>query len=117
MPSCKLHKKTGKKTKQGLIKQLLEQDTNLKSRSQRYWASIANQDYLFNQREKVANFIADISRAELIRFIMTKMRTQYADRLVLFNTGQKHQDLPPLKTDNMIEDLRIFKQNTHTLSP
>ncbi|WP_299496228.1 insulinase family protein [uncultured Shewanella sp.] len=108
--------KDWEKTKQGLIKQLLEQDTNLKSRSQRYWASIANQDYLFNQREKVANFIADVSRAELIRFIMTKMRTQYADRLVLFNTGQKHQDLPPLKTDNMIEDLRIFKQNTHTLS-
>lgn len=104
------------KTKQGLIKQLLEQDTNLKSRSQRYWASIANQDYLFNQREKVANFITDITRAELIKFIMTKMRTQHADRLVIFNTGQSHQDFPPLKTSNMIKDLRLFKQKTHTLS-
>lgn len=104
------------KTKQGLIKQLQEQDTNLKSRSQRYWASIANKDYSYNQREKVAEYITHITRTELIKFIMTKMRTQYADRLVLFNTGENHQTLPHLTSHNMITDLRLFKQHANNLN-
>ncbi|MCL1125669.1 insulinase family protein [Shewanella surugensis] len=104
------------KTKQGLIKQLMEQDTNLKSRSQHYWASIANKDYGFNQREKVAEHITHITRAELIKFMVTKMRTKHADRLVLFNTGENHQALPPLTANKMITDLRLFKQQANNLS-
>nr|WP_261925070.1 insulinase family protein [Shewanella sp. NFH-SH190041] len=100
-------------TKKGLIQQVTEHDANLKTRSQRYWASIGNKDYQFDQREKVVAEIATIERAELLQFMMTHLRTKHADRLVLFSQGEQHQQLEPLQSDNMITDLRQFKQQAN----
>ncbi|MBT1446328.1 insulinase family protein [Shewanella sp. JM162201] len=96
-------------TKIGLINQVMEHDANLKTRSQRYWASIGNKDYDFNQRELVVAEIEKLTRADLIKFMMQKMRTKHGDRLVLFSTGEQHKQLPALNSDNMITDLRAFK--------
>ncbi|MCE9679540.1 insulinase family protein [Shewanella sp. AS1] len=97
-------------TKQGLINQIMEHDPNLKTRGQRYWSSIGNKDYQFNQRESVVEQIADLTRAELIKFMMKKMRTKRGDRLILFTTGNEHQHQERLMSDKMITDLRTFKQ-------
>ncbi|MEZ9596942.1 insulinase family protein [Shewanella sp. 10N.261.52.F9] len=97
-------------TKHGLVNQVLVQDSSLKVRSQRYWSSIGNKDYSFNQRELVAEQIKLLTRADLIKFIMQKMRTKHCDRLVLFSTGDAHHDQTPLESDKMITDLRAFKQ-------
>lgn len=97
-------------TKHGLINQIMVKDSNLKTRSQRYWSSIGNKDYQFNQRELVAKQIKSLTRADLIKFIMQKMRTKHCDRLVLFSTGESHQEQRPLESDKMITDLRTFKQ-------
>ncbi|ABZ77218.1 peptidase M16 domain protein [Shewanella halifaxensis HAW-EB4] len=97
-------------TKHGLINQVLVKDSSLKVRSQRYWSSIGNKDYKFNQRECVAEQIKSLTRADLIKFIMRKMRTKYCDRLVLFSTGDSHLEQAPLESDKMITDLRAFKQ-------
>lgn len=96
-------------TKTGLINQVMEHDANLKTRGQRYWASIGNKDYGFNQRELVVAEIEKLTRADLIKFMMQRMRTKHCDRLVLFSTGEQHRHLQALSSDKMITDLRTFK--------
>lgn len=98
-------------TKLGLINQVMEHDSNLKTRSQRYWVSVGNKDYLFNQRELVVEEIAKLTRADLIKFMMKKMRTKHSDRLVLFSTGEQHQHQEALSSNRMITDLKSFKQH------
>ncbi|MCL1122860.1 insulinase family protein [Shewanella seohaensis] len=99
-------------TKQGLINQVMEHDANLKTRGQRYWVSVGNRDYQFNQRELVVAEINKLTRPDLIKFMMRKMRTKHSDRLVLFSTGSAHAAQSALKSENMITDLKLFKQNT-----
>ncbi len=100
-------------TKQGLCNQIMEHDPNLKTRGQRYWSSIGNKDYQFNQRERVVAEIEQLTRSDLIKFMMKKMRTKHCDRLVLFTTGEQHRNEKRLSSDNMITDLRSFKQQTN----
>ncbi|QBF84099.1 insulinase family protein [Shewanella maritima] len=96
-------------TKQGLINQVMEHDANLKTRGQRYWVSLGNRDYEFNQREKVVAEITKLTRADLIKLIMEHMRSRTCDRLVLFNQGEAHLTEESLHNDNMIENLKQFK--------
>jgi secreted Zn-dependent insulinase-like peptidase len=97
-------------TKQGLINQIMEHDPNLKTRGQRYWSSIGNKDYRFNQRELVVEQLHLLTRSDLIKFMMQKMRTKHSDRLILFTTGELHRNQERLSSNNMITDLRSFKQ-------
>lgn len=103
-------------TKQGLINQVMEHDPNIKTRGQRYWSSIGNKDYQFTQREQVVKEVDKLTRADLIKFMMKKMRTKHCDRLLLFTTGESHGNLEPLTSDNMITDLRTFKLNADKFS-
>ncbi|WP_438944557.1 insulinase family protein [Shewanella electrica] len=100
-------------TKEGLIHQVMEHDANLKTRSQRYWVSIGNKDYQFNQREQVVSEVTKLTRADLIKFMMQKMRTKTADRLVLFSTGEQHRDNARTPDGKSINDLRAFKQTSN----
>lgn len=96
-------------TKQGLISQIMEHDSNLKTRGQRYWVSLGNRDYQFDQRENVAAKVVTLTRADLIKFMMQQMRSKHCDRLVLFSCGEQHSQ-QQLGSKNMILDLRTFKQ-------
>jgi secreted Zn-dependent insulinase-like peptidase len=96
-------------TKQGLISQIMEHDSNLKTRGQRYWVSLGNRDYQFDQRENVAAKVGTLTRADLIKFMMQQMRSKHCDRLVLFSCGEQHSQ-QQLGSKNMILDLRTFKQ-------
>ncbi len=96
-------------TKQGMISQIMEHDTNLKTRSQRYWVSLGNRDYGFNQREMVVAEVEKLTRAHLIKFMVAHMRSRDCDRLVLFNSGEQHHSQTSLRSDNMIVDLKTFK--------
>ncbi|MCL1065217.1 insulinase family protein [Shewanella olleyana] len=98
-------------TKLGLINQILEKDANLKSRSQRYWVCLGNRDYDFKQRERVVEEIKQFTRADLIKFIVSNMRSKHSDRLVMFNAGEQHNQLEPMPTAHVITDLKGFKQN------
>ncbi|AZQ10999.1 insulinase family protein [Shewanella khirikhana] len=103
-------------TKLGLINQVMEHDANLKTRGQRYWVSIGNKDYGFNQRELVVAEIEKLTRADLIKFMMQKMRTKHCDRLVMFSTGEQHRHLDALTSERMITDLRTFKLQSEKFS-
>ncbi len=103
-------------TKQGLINQILEKDTNMKTSSQRYWVAIGNKDYSFNQREQVAAHVSELTRADLLKFMMDKMRSKNSDRLVLFSTGDQHKSHDRLNTANLLTDLRTFKLDAEKFS-
>ncbi|RLV60349.1 insulinase family protein [Parashewanella curva] len=104
------------KTKAGLISQIMEHDPNLKTRSQRYWTSIGNKDYQFNQREQVVNEITLLTRAELIRFLIEKMKTNHKDRIVLYSCGEEHQNQQITATQSIPEDLISFKHHSTRFS-
>ncbi|WP_418357175.1 insulinase family protein [Shewanella basaltis] len=97
-------------TKQGMISQIMENDTNLKTRSQRYWVSLGNRDYQFNQRETVVAEVMKLTRADLIKFMVAHMRSKDCDRLVLFSCGEQHHSQASLRSDNMIVNLKTFKE-------
>ena len=42
--------------------------------------------------------------------MVAHMRSKDCDRLVLFNSGDQHHNQASLSSDNMIEDLKTFKQ-------
>lgn len=103
-------------TKRGLVQQVMEHDANQKTRSQRYWASIGNKDYSFDQRERVVNEILTLNRSDLIQFNMAHLRTKHADRLVIYNTGDQQGSQQQLQSGTHITDLKLFKNQTNKFS-
>ncbi|MCE0556385.1 insulinase family protein [Motilimonas sp. E26] len=95
-------------SKQGLISQITEKDANLKSRSQRYWASIGNKDWRFDQREQVASALEIMTRADLIRFI-TQLKSRISDRVIMCSYGSAHDGSDKLTQGNFIWDPGEFK--------
>lgn len=98
-------------SKAGLISQLAEKDANLRSRSQRLWVCVGGRDYAFDQKEQVADCLAQISRAQMLRFLR-KLRASFADRLVLFSQGEAHQEAAPMAQGRYIDDLSLFRQTS-----
>lgn len=54
----------------GLASQLQEKDTSLRLKSQRFWASICNQDFSFSQKEHLIEQILQLTREDLISYIL-----------------------------------------------
>ncbi|WP_028114671.1 insulinase family protein [Ferrimonas kyonanensis] len=103
-------------TKQGLIQQILEPDANINARAQRLWTSIGNHDCDFDQRQRIADKIALLERADMIRFIVNRMKAKTPDRLILFSCGNQHQDNSPITGSSSIEDLNQFKSEAGRFS-
>ncbi|GAA4872385.1 insulinase family protein [Ferrimonas pelagia] len=102
-------------TKAALCNQILEQDNNLKAKAQRSWVSIGNKDTDFDQRDSIAQYIASMDRAELIRFIMDRMRSRNPDRLVLYSSGSSHTQMAPLTGERHITDVASFKGQSNLI--
>jgi secreted Zn-dependent insulinase-like peptidase len=81
-------------SKRGLLNQIMAPDTNLKSRAQRYWVAIGNKDYQFDHRERVIDAIKQLSRADMIRFVVEELKPRTANRLVMHTQGLAHQNEP-----------------------
>ncbi|KDM93098.1 insulinase family protein [Photobacterium galatheae] len=97
-------------SKQGLIAQLSEPDTNLRARAQRYWVSIGHKDDHFDQRQKIAAEMATLSRAELVRFMVEAIKPRTANRLIAYAQGDAHRNLTPLETGEPITSVSLFQQ-------
>ena len=106
-----LSEQTWQESKQGLLGQLQEKDANLRTRSQRLWVSVGSRDFHFNQREKVAEAVAHMSRAEMIRFLRS-LRSSRADRVILCSYGDPHQDGNRIQEGELIEDLESFQRHS-----
>ncbi|GDY27895.1 peptidase M16 [Agarivorans sp. Toyoura001] len=87
-------------SKQGLIAQILERESNMRTRAQRFWVSIGNKDADFNQRQRAAECIDKLERHDLVRFMMS-LKSKQRDRVVVYNHGGEDLDQAPLNTHHL----------------
>ncbi|WP_261857903.1 insulinase family protein [Photobacterium sanguinicancri] len=97
-------------SKQGLIAQISDPDTNLRTRAQRFWVSIGNKDESFNQRQKVIKALTSLSRADMVRFIVDIVKPRTANRVVMHCQGGAHANLEPLNIGQPIDSIDEFKK-------
>jgi len=97
-------------SKNGLLAQIREPEANLRSRSQRLWTSIGNKDWQFDQRQQVSDAIEQLSRSELIQFLM-ELQHRHTDRLLVCSYGDHHHNLGRLEEGDLIEDRHQFQRN------
>jgi len=72
---------------QGLAGQLEEKDSNLRIKSQRFWAAICNKDHLFSHKEQLLSAILSLTFEQVKTFIKEQlMATTNPDRLILTST-------------------------------
>lgn len=102
-------------TQQALASQILDQDNNLKAKAQRAWVSIGGKDHDFDQRQQIADILVTIDRADLIRFMMERMRIKSPNRLVLYTSGSAHAPMTALPGANQITDLAEFKEEANLI--
>ncbi|GAA5138889.1 insulinase family protein [Thalassotalea piscium] len=55
----------------GLATQLQERDTSLRIKSQRFWASICNEDYTFTRKSQLIQTLLGVTRNDLKNYIIT----------------------------------------------
>ncbi len=79
--------------KQGLAGQILEKDSSLRIKSQRFWGSICNQDYFFDQKQKMIDTIMAVERTDLENLITEEQNKSsdsgYQNRVTLVSTTQE----------------------------
>ncbi|CAG9296934.1 insulinase family protein [Celerinatantimonas diazotrophica] len=93
--------------KHGLAGQILEKETNMRTRARRFWVSIANKDKHFNQREEVVEELMKLTREELMRFTM-ELKNSHRDRLILFTCGEHHHPCQNLSDAQNIGSIEQF---------
>jgi len=70
----------------GLASQLQEKDTNLRIKSQRYWAAICNKEPSFSEKQKLISIIESLSIADVADFIQQHFHGgELKDRLSLLS--------------------------------
>ena len=95
--------------KKGVMKQLMEKDTNLNMKSQRLWMAIGNQDTGFNYSAKMTQIISGISFSELKTYLISLVSRQGFGEIVLY-TAVQHVPIS-FKTE-VITDIQQFKSNS-----
>ena len=85
-----LNEKQWETSKHSLIAQIEEQETHFLSRAQRYWICIGNKDFDFSQRQKVAEALRHLERAEMVKFVVQKLKPRTSDRLIMQSCNAAH---------------------------
>ena len=76
----------------GLASQLQEKDTNLRIKSQRYWAAICNKEASFTQKQKLITVIENLSIPDVAEFLQQHFHgAMTKDRLSLLSYENKNQ--------------------------
>jgi secreted Zn-dependent insulinase-like peptidase len=85
-----LNEATFERHKTALLGNLLEADSTLDDRSNRYWNEIDREHYAFDLREKLAAAIKDVSLDELKASYEKILRSNDSRRLVVRAPGLRH---------------------------
>lgn len=101
--------------KHGLASQILEKETNMRTRARRFWVSIANKDTTFNQREMVVEELMELTREELTQFAMG-LKNSHRDRLILFTCGEHHLRQTSLNDAQRIGSIEQFHKSVTKFS-
>ncbi|MEZ9058785.1 insulinase family protein [Vibrio pelagius] len=96
-------------SKRGLWNQISTPDTTLRGRAQRLWVAIGNKDTDFNQRERVLEELKELTRSDMIRFVVNQLKPRTANRLVMHAQGNAHQEEPPLSMGVEIGSIEEFQ--------
>ncbi|MBA6389369.1 insulinase family protein [Colwellia sp. BRX10-3] len=76
----------------GLASQLQEKDSNLRIKSQRYWAAICNKESSFSEKQKLISIIESLSVNDLAEFIQQYFHgAKVKDRLSLLSYENNEQ--------------------------
>ncbi|REL26169.1 peptidase M16 [Thalassotalea euphylliae] len=83
----------------GLSAQLAEKDTSLRTKSQRFWAAISNQDFTFDRKQRLLNAINNVELSEIIAFVSQSLtqhlsqnnQGEYLNRLTLVSAQNEAQ--------------------------
>lgn len=97
--------------KQGLASQLLEKDSSLRIKSQRFWATLCTEECNFNKKRQLINQIHSLTLAEVGYFFKnTLIKLCTPDRIKLFSfTNDKH-------LANSSLDKKLSKKNIDLLN-
>jgi secreted Zn-dependent insulinase-like peptidase len=98
--------------KKGVMKQLMEKDTNLSMKSQRLWMAIGNQDRTFTYISQLTQTILNIDFYELKAYLISLVSRQGFGEAILYSSQQ--QAPIKLKTE-VITDIQSFKSNSQYL--
>ncbi|EDP59201.1 insulinase family protein [Vibrio sp. AND4] len=96
-------------SKRGLWNQIATPDTTLRGRAQRLWVAVGNKDTDFNQREKVLDELKELTRTDMIRFVVNELKPRTANRLVMHSQGTAHQDAPRITLGQEIGSIDEFQ--------
>ena len=96
-------------SKRGLWNQIATPDQTLRSRAQRFWVAIGNKDWSFHQREAVLQELKQLSRSDMIRFVVNELKPRTSNRLVMHTKGNVHQDAPELDDGHEIGSIESFQ--------
>lgn len=89
-------------SKQGLIAKVREPDSNINSKSKRFWHSIGIKDKTFDKSLKIAEELEKIERVDLIRF-MVELKSRTSDRLIMSTTSKPDADIDEYESDNIAQ--------------
>ena len=98
--------------KKGVMKQLMEKDTNLSMKSQRLWMAIGNQDNTFTYSFRMTQTILDIHFSELKAYLVALVSRQGFGEAILFSSQQHVSVTSP---NEVITDIQKFKSNSQYL--
>ncbi|WED20980.1 insulinase family protein [Vibrio sp. JC009] len=96
-------------SKRGLWNQIAAPDNNLRGRAQRFWVAIGNKDFDFDNRERVLKELKELSRADMIRFVVNILKPRTASRLVLHSKGNSHEKDASLNIGSEIGSVDEFQ--------
>ena len=99
--------------KKGVMKQLLEKDTNLSMKSQRLWMAIGNQDTTFTYSSQMTQTILDIDFSELKGYLISLVSRQGFGEAILYSAGSQPAQIS-FQTE-VITDIQSFKSNSQYL--
>lgn len=99
-----------RKVQKGVVTQVIEQDANLRMRSQRFWIAIGNKDTDFDEPQRIAEQVMQLTPKDLLRFAkalfidngdkqliaLTKGSETLPDHLVRYEQSELASLLSPL---------------------
>jgi secreted Zn-dependent insulinase-like peptidase len=96
--------------KKGVMKQLMEKDTNLSMKSQRLWMAIGNQDTTFTYSSQMTQTILNIDFSELKAYLISLVSRQGFGEAILYSAGS--QQAPLSFQTEVISDIQSFKSSS-----
>jgi insulysin len=98
--------------KKGVMKQLMEKDTNLSMKSQRLWMAIGNQDSTFTYSARMTQTILGIDFSELKTYLISLVSRQGFGEAILYSS---EHHVPISYGTEVISDIQKFKFNSQYL--